>query len=753
MDFLTVQPVKYCYRMRDRLLKFLKKHFLFLITLSFIALIYSNILHAPFLLDDNNIRQDKTLQNATFLSIEFRHITHLSFALNNSLGWGVAGFHVFNIFLHMLNVILLYYLLHLTLRLSSQQSSMNGTFRFIPLFAATLFALHPIQTSAVTYIVQRAAVLATFFCLCSLIVYIKSVLSENRRLSLFVLYPGSFILLLFGLFSKEQVVVFPVIILLYDFFFLSSFRWRTLSSRLLPITGIFVLIALLVVIRFHGLATLQDILSIYARGDTPIPPRAWTALDVFWTPIQHVLTEFRVVSRYLSLLIFPLYSRMVFDFGPSYPLSTGLFSPPATLLSMLFIAGLVALSVLYAKKHPLLSFGILFYLVLISLESFVAVGSDLYFEHRNYLPGIGIFLSVSYLIVSLPRKIRPVKAWYLFIALCLSLSYLTYERNFAWQTVESLWQDTLKKAPHNKRAKYSIAYDYASNGRFHEAMVDLRDSIKIDIPSPTLDFMAYCKLLEVYSSLGMKKEMDATMKVLEDMLADRSRILLSDNSFNFFMGNAFFWFGDLKKSSDYLRKALPLILNGEYLFSIHLLLGQIELQYGNFQQSYNHFSAARVLLPDNPVPLLHLGDLAYLRDKDPKKAEGYYLQALQLNHRYLAAYLQLGKLYAAVDNNGAAIAILKKALLIAPENYGVLVSLGSLSFLQKDIDSAIVYFRRSAEIQPANPTNYYNLGQCYEKKGDSARARLYYSKFIELAPADEYREARDAVSKSLHQKY
>jgi tetratricopeptide (TPR) repeat protein len=697
-------------------------------------------------MDDYSIPSQKSLKDAKILEIGFRHIPSLSFVLNNSLGWGLAGFHLVNVFLHMLNVILVYYLFHLTVRLPSQQHSIEGTSRLIPLFVAALFALHPIQTSAVTYIIQRATVLATLFCLCSLIFYLKGVLSSNKILSFVVLYPLSLVFLLFGLISKEQAILFPVIILLYDLFFISAFRWKNLISRLIPIVSIFVFISFIAVVRFNAIETLKDIASIFVHINTPIPSKGWTAVDVFWTPLQHILTEFGVVSRYLTLFLLPLPSRMVFDFGPSYPLSAGLFSPLTTLFSLLFLIGLIMLSVSYAKRHPLFSFGILFYLILISLESFVAVGSDLYFEHRNYSPGIGIFLSISYIAVLLLQKFKLHKMWCLFILIPLSLSYLTYERNFAWQSEESLWQDTIQKAPSNKRALASLGYVYTEKGRYTQALDILKKSIDIPAPRKSLDFIAYSNLLELYFHLEMKKEMLETITLLEKLSSNRLDI--SHEMFLFFAGNAYFWYGDMEKSAGYLRRALPLIHDIRKLFSAHILLGQIELRSGNFQQAQHHLELARSLRSDSPIPLLHLGDLSYLQ-KDVKKAEEFYREAIKLKRQYSQAYIQLSRLYMAQDNHAAALDILKKALSIKPDDYSLLVSLGNLSFFQEDMDSAIYYFSRAAKIQSAKPTNYFNLGECYARKGDTARARTYFLRFLELAPDDEFHDPREAVKKWL----
>lgn len=708
-----------------------------------LPVVYSNILHAPFVFDDQRLDLQENLKNLKILGVGFRHITNLSFALNSYFEWGLTGYHLFNILLHILNVILVYYLCHLTLNLPSQQGR-AGTSSLIPLFTAALFALHPIQTGAVTYIIQRATILATFFCLCSLIFYIRGVLSHNTKLSLTLFYPASFVLLLFGLMSKEQAVLFPAIILLYDLFFLSVFRWRALISRLIPIVGIFVFISLIAVVKFNALKTLKDIASIFTYINTPIPFKSWMAMDVFWTPWQHILTEFRIVCKYLTLIALPLPSRMVFDYGPGYPVSTGLLSPLTTILSISFVVTLVIISVKYAKKYTLLSFGILFYLLTISLESGIAVGLDLYFEHRNYLPSIGIFLALSSFITILPRRVSYKNILYVLIIISISLSYLTYTRNNVWKSKESLWEDTLKKAPDNKRAMIHLGQSYMNRGDFKNAEGLFIKSLEIDIPKKTLDFTAYSNLITLYSRSGKMKEAKEALVKMEAISSDISRLDLPSGSIFFTMGNAYYTMRDYDKAEDYLKKRPPAKRRDRKNFSSYILLGQIKLRRGGLDEAEILFEKARALFTNNAIPYLHLGDI-YMLKGDRKKAEDNYRMAIKMNPAYYSAYIQLAQLYLASKAYSSASETMEKALNIRDGDPTLYISLGSAYYMAGNIDKAIHYFKMALKLNTDNPSVHFNLGQSYIKKGDTNKARESFEKFLDLAPGNGYGQLKEKI--------
>ena len=124
--------------------------------------------------------------------------------------------------------------------------------------------------------------------------------------------------------------------------------------------------------------------------------------DRTFTMSERVLTQFRVVLYYLTLLIFPLPSRLNLDYD--FPLSRTVLDPPSTLISILVVLGLIGYGLWVAKKRPLVSFCILWYFGNLAIESSI-FPLEMVFEHRLYLPSIGPFLLLSLGIV------RGIERW------------------------------------------------------------------------------------------------------------------------------------------------------------------------------------------------------------------------------------------------------------------------------------------------------------------------------------------------------
>jgi hypothetical protein len=128
----------------------------------------------------------------------------------------------------------------------------------------------------------------------------------------------------------------------------------------------------------------------------------------------------------------------------------------------------------------MLCFGILWYLVAISLESFFALGSDLYFEHRNYLPVSGLFIGIAgQVVISFRARIKEKKTWTTAIVLCTILGLLNFSRNFVWKDSVTLWGDTLKKAPSNIRAMMAVGNAYLKLSDLDDAQRYYKEVVRI----------------------------------------------------------------------------------------------------------------------------------------------------------------------------------------------------------------------------------------------------------------------------------
>ncbi len=442
--------------------------FLFVL-LGAIALGYGHTLNSPFLLDDwpNIVRNPYIrIDSLSFSSLgkvfspyqpSNRPVANLSFALNYLVG-GIHpfGFHLVNILIHILTAIVVF-------RLCSfyfLKAGFSGKDSIkLAAITALLWALNPLQINAVTYIVQRMTSLCTLLFSTSLLAYVHArrlQLSDGNKRGQFkvvIFFLVSIIFWLLAMMTKEIAAIMPVIILLHEFFFFestSSGKDKNLY-RAAFYSAIFFLPLLLYMAVFFRVGFWHGVMGGYATRD--------------FTLGERLLTEGRVVVRYMSLFLLPLPSRMKLYYD--YQISSSLIDPISTLLSILLLSGLLIFSFVWAKKYRLLSFGLLWTLSCLVIES-TFLPLELIFEHRFYLPSIGFSIAIVALSFQLCHSLfKNKQVFHVFwVAVLCMMVVMTYMRNQDWRSELSFSLDGVKKTPNLVRAVNDLAGAYMRLGEF-----------------------------------------------------------------------------------------------------------------------------------------------------------------------------------------------------------------------------------------------------------------------------------------------
>lgn len=364
-------------------------------------LAYSNTFHVPFHFDDRpNITQNPNVQIKVFswdrierlikytYKESIRVFAYFTFALNYYFGgFNVFGYHLVNFLIHIASGIFLYAFLLLTFNLPSLKEKYGSISYKVALFTSLIFIAHPIQTQSVTYIVQRMASMAGMFYLLSLVLYIKGRLSTGWPR---VFYFGGMVLsYLLGVFSKENVAILPLFVALYEFYFFQNLDLSPRGKKIL-----LALIAILLVLGIFGFIIWgKRYINVIIEG---------YAYRTF-TMSERVLTQFRIVLYYVTLLLYPHPSRLNLDYD--FPISKTILDPPTTLISILIVAGLIGYSIWTAKKRPVISFCILWYFGNLVIESSI-FPLEMVYEHRLYLPAVGPFILFSLFVVRGVEKLK-----------------------------------------------------------------------------------------------------------------------------------------------------------------------------------------------------------------------------------------------------------------------------------------------------------------------------------------------------------
>ena len=549
-----------------------------------VIFIYAETLSGPFIFDDrNNIRDNPhirisqiTWSGLTSAAVDspshHRPVANISFALNYYMhGYNVVGFHAVNIIIHIISGILLYFLVQTTFRTPALQSRYER-YKWISFFSAAIWLFHPLQTQSVSYIVQRMNSLAAMFYILSFLCYAQlRVHPQDRRK--WALLSGCILAGMLALGTKENAATLPLFLLLYEWYFFRDLSLKWLKEHLALLAGLLLLTAIVALV-FLGIHPLDKIWAGYAFRN--------------FTPAQRLLTEMRVVIFYISLFFWPHPSRLNLDHD--FALSHSLTDPITTLFSMLAIVVLLVLAVVTAKNQRLISFGILWFLGNLVIESSI-FGLEIIFEHRLYLPSMMFSLVVVVLVY---RWVRP--AWLKPLILCtltIVAALWTYERNEVWGDRIAIWQDCIKKSPHKARPYNNLGAALADAGQYDKAIEQYHKALQINPYYPN----AYTNLGFALAKQGkVEQSIIQFLKALE--LKPRDYETLSN------LGVALLMQNRQAEALEYLSEAVAL---NPYFAKAHNNLGVALNRLGRAQDAIDQYSIALQLDPDYAEAYNNLG--------------------------------------------------------------------------------------------------------------------------------------------------
>lgn len=386
------------------MIKLAEKHAtgLWLGALAATLIVYYPALSSGFLLDDaNNLAGLTKIPDSGFLQYIFggtagpggRPLSLLTFAMQYP-SWpdNPFAFKFVNLLLHIGCGMLLYAICRMFADCLHLQKTEKQWFS---LLVSAFWLLHPLHLTTVLYPVQRMTQLAALFMLLGVwcYLYFRLQYRANRDPKI-LLYMGAAVwgCLLLAVASKENGILLPLLLLvIHGTLFAGEKTDRALRLWHWLVAGL-PLLALLV----YLVVTFDAVVAGYQSRSFTMPER--------------LLTQAVVVSDYLRVLLFPLPADFSL-YHDDFPVSHGLLSPPWTLLCLVLITGLLLAAVLLRKQQPLLALGIFWFFAGHLLES-TYLNLELYFEHRNYLPSIGILVLLGFVLISMQAQVRRLKILY-----------------------------------------------------------------------------------------------------------------------------------------------------------------------------------------------------------------------------------------------------------------------------------------------------------------------------------------------------
>ncbi len=744
--------------------------------------VYSNVLKAPFLFDDHSSIEENPSIRSIFplsqsmwspkdFSVAGRPMVSLSFALNYAIGGlNVFGYHLVNILIHAWNASLVASLLYTVLRysldrslpaqrLSSNQnlstvyspiqesvsagaktvSNAKNEYAYLAWFLALLWALHPLQSETVAYVMQRTELMMAWALLVTLYSSIRAWQASTGATRL--LWQVSAILACaFGMLCKEVMVVAPVLVVLFDW----SFHDRSLKKLIEKRTWLYL-----------GLFACWGILAAIMMTD---PRGRSVGFSLGYSSWDYMTTQCWAITKYLSLSFFPV--GLCGDYGVFKVQDPRIWLPCFALLTSLVLTTLW----MWFRDRRLAFWGLWFFAILAPTSSFVPIATEPMAERRMYLPLISIvvLLSIGFVriwnwiasgsqnseqalvkthqpnprsetersnlaSVSEPSPSRS-KLGSLFgpiivgVTLILIVGSMTHSRNQVYESELTFWTEVKRMAPRNERALGTLGMIHFKAERYEEAEKEMLKAYEVEPRNYHTHAILGRLRLQQHRYQEARQYLEFAIRAQPDY-----REALTA------MGTLLLEQGDPTKALSFCDRALKINPNHALTNYIRgLALGEL----GRIDESVAAYQKA--LLEDPKMSDAHnnLGEIAMSQMKLPE-AEKHFRLALEVDPRSALAHANLGGLMNHRGNHNEAVTWMEKAIALDPKLADAHYNLAMCYETLGRISEAEAEYRICTQLNPRDVAAWMDLGMLMRRQGKNTEAKQLFNKALEIDPSFE----------------
>jgi len=608
-------------------------------------------------------------------------LTWLSFMLDSQLyGTGAGGYHVTNALLHVANSILLFVLLR------------RATAHAWPsVFAAALFAVHPLHVESVAWVTERKDVLSTLFSFLTLGAYGAYAARPTARRYLLAL-----LVFVLGLMAKPMLVTLPILLLLVDLWPLGRFQ-RTPPLRLL-----------LEKVPFLVLSVPAAFVTMFSGGHLDV--RAPLAGVPIGTRLLNACENY---VFYLAKTIWP--SGLSVHY-PEYD------APPwrAALAGLALVAA-TALAVRMARRRPYVIAGWLWYLVaLLPLIGMVKIGHFATADRFTYVPLIGIFTlvawSASELASTRRRQVVALAAGAIVLA---SATVVARIQLGYWRDAVTLFERTIAVTGPNPVVQYMLGLALVDRGRTDEAMARYAESLRL-----RPDYA------HAHTSLGVLlfengKTDEAIAHYRAALREDRREMYAHAN-----LANALLSQGRTDEAIAHYAEAVHIRPNVAETYNGY---GKALAAQGRSEEALAQYATALRLKPDDADAHNNLANALAGRGA-VDEALAHYAQALRIRPGWVTAHANAGLFLAELGRYDEAVAHYLAAVQLQPANARIQVDLGNVLAAAGKLDEAVVRFAEAVRLDPQYAGAHNNLANALVMLGRVEEGVTHYSEALRLDP-------------------
>jgi tetratricopeptide (TPR) repeat protein len=680
-----------------------------------VLLVYGQVISYDFINIDDSlyVTQNPHIQNGFTLNnfswaftttndANWNPLTWLSFMADYEIyGLRSGGYHFTNLLFHIINTLLLLFVLNKLTGASCRS-----------VFVAALFALHPLHVESVAWVSARKDVLSTFFWLLTIWAYSRYVTRPKAKRYFLV-----FTFFALGLMAKPMVVTLPFVLLLLDYWPLNRFdnNRTTNNHKEFQPCGDFIAHTKAPAIRKVGGTAIYDKISLpNAIIDLwqNMKQKTITFLVLEKIPL-FILTIFSCIITYIaqkhagavaSADAFPLDVRMInaiVSYGgyigrtlwpndlSAFYSHPGIWPFGKVLLSWFFLLISSLLVLFSSRRYPYMAVGWLWFLgTLVPVIGLVQVGDQAMADRYTYMPLIGLFIMIVWCVPDIvkPLPYRKIILNCGSILIIITLSILSWQRCQLWGDKVALWSDALKN---NKVAfTYNIrGLGYADQGQYQRAIEDFNAAMAIKPDHAE----AIINRANVYVAIGQ--------------------------------------YGQALRDFNHALKLKPHFADNYYNRGI------LYLKMNRFDLAIDDFTMA-IRIEPNMADAYNNRGVAFLVKRQYEKAFADFNQTLRINQNNAQAYYNRGILYNIHKQYDLAIEEFIKALKIKPDYAAAYFNMGLAFSAQGKFAEAINSYENTLRIQPNNIDALKNQGIILKKMKRLAEANNQFKRILQIKPND-----------------
>jgi protein O-mannosyl-transferase len=637
---------------------------------------------------ENTVIQNLSFHNVkkiftSYFGSNYLPLTMLSYSLEyRFFKLDPFGYHLTNLILHLLNCLLVFWLIYLL----TQRISISA-------ISTLFFGLHPLHVESVAWVSERKDLLYALFFLAAMVSYGYYLRSPKIRRYYYL----CLILFLAALLAKPMAITLPLVLLLIDYF-----NNRKADKRMFIDKIPFLILSLI----FGVLAAIGQYVTGAVRS-------------------EHLLNFFHKIAIASYSIIFYLYKLVLpIKLSCLYPYSG--VNNPAFLYSLAGFIVLLVLVIRSAKYTRKVIFGSAFFLVtLLPVLQFIPIGETIVADRYVYIASLGIFYilaeGIFWLFHNKTRNSSFLRGLLLAILIVLTsfLASLTWQRCQVWRDSMSLWNDVLTKHPNVATAFNNRGITYKDQGDIQQAISDYSKAIVIN---PKFVNAHYNRGI-VYKDQGN----------IQQAISDFSKaIKIKPNYVDAYnnRGLAYKDQGNIQQAISDYNKVIEINPNFEKAYNNR---GVTYNDQGDIQQAISDFNKAIEINPNFWQAYNNRG-LAYKDQGDIQQAISDFNKAIEINPNYVDAYNNRGNTYADRGDIQQAIFDYNKAVAINPKYEKAYNNRGITYKDQGNIQQAISDFSRAIKINLNYAEAYNNRGNLYSQQGNFIQAFSDYTRAIEINP-------------------